>query len=371
MATDYYELLGVARDASDADIKRAYRGLARKYHPDANPDDPEAEARFKEIARAYETLCDPQRRANYDRFGADGPAGMGGDPFGGGGGLGDIFEAFFGGGFGNGGGRQQSGPPRGSDLEVVAELEFETAVFGGEASVNVTTLLACGTCDATGAAPGTAPVRCDTCDGTGQVRRVRQSILGQMVTASVCSQCGGLGERIASPCPDCAGQGRTREQRSYTVEVPAGVDDGATLRLTGRGAVGPRGGAPGDLYVHLRVRPHDRFLRDGDDLVHELHLPMTQAALGAELAFATLDGEETLEIPSGTETGRVMKLRGKGVPRLHGRGRGDLRVHVVVDTPLGLSDEEEQLLRQLAELRGEAVAGPEGGFLSRIKSAFR
>jgi molecular chaperone DnaJ len=369
MATDYYELLGVARDASDADIKRAYRQLARQYHPDANPDDPEAEARFKEIARAYETLCDPQRRANYDRFGADGPAGMGGDPFGGGG-LGDIFEAFFGGGFGNGGGRQQGGPPRGSDLEVVAELDFETAVFGGEASVSVTTLLACATCEATGAAPGTSPVKCETCSGTGQVRRVRQSILGQMVTASVCSQCGGLGEMIASPCADCGGQGRTREQRTYTVEVPAGVDDGATLRLSGRRGR-PRGGSAGDLYVHLRVKPHDRFARDGDDLVHELHLPVTQAALGAELEFATLDGDEMVTIPAGTATGRVMRLRGKGVPRLHGRGRGDLRLHVMVDTPTDLSDEEEELLRRLAELRGEAVAAADSGLFSRIKSAFR
>jgi molecular chaperone DnaJ len=368
MATDYYELLGVARDASEADIKRAYRQLARKYHPDANPD-PEAEARFKEIARAYETLCDPQRRANYDRFGADGPAGVGSDPFAGGG-LGDIFEAFFGGGFGNGG-RQQSGPPRGSDLEVVADLDFETAVFGGEAAVSVTTLVACGTCDATGAEPGTKPAPCDACGGTGQMRRVRQSILGQMVTASVCSRCSGLGEVIASPCRDCAGQGRTREQRSYTVEVPAGVDDGATLRLTSRGAIGPRGGAPGDLYVHLRVKPHDRFVRDGDDLVHELRLPMTQAALGAEFTLATLDGDEVITVPPGTATGRVMRLRGKGVPRLHGRGRGDLRLHVMVDTPTDLSEEEEGLLRRLAELRGEEVAPPEGGLFSKIKSAFR
>jgi molecular chaperone DnaJ len=369
MPTDYYEVLGVSRDATDADIKRAYRKLAREHHPDANPDDPNAEARFKEVAVAYETLSDPQRRANYDRFGADGP-GLGGDPFGGGG-LGDIFEAFFGGFGGPGGGRQQAGPQRGSDLEVVAELEFETAVFGGEAAVRVNTLISCDTCEATGAAPGTHAATCQNCSGTGQVRRVRQSILGQMVTASPCPRCNGQGQVIDSPCTDCHGEGRKREQRTYTIEVPAGVDDGATLRLTGRGAVGPRGGGAGDLYVHLRVRPHERFARDGDDLVHELHVSMTQAALGAEIPLETLDGDEAIAIAPGTPTDKVLRLRGKGVPRLHGRGRGDLRLHVVVDTPTDLNAEQEELLRRLAELRGESIAEPDGGLFSRIKSAFR
>jgi molecular chaperone DnaJ len=368
MATDYYELLGVGRDASDADIKRAYRQLARRYHPDTNPD-PDAEARFKEIAVAYETLSDPQRRAHYDRFGADGPN-MGGDPFSGAG-LGDIFEAFFGGGGFGGQSRGPSGPPRGSDLEAVAELEFAHAVFGGEVSVTVTTLIACNACEATGCEPGTRPAACGDCGGTGQVRRVRQSILGQMVTASVCPRCSGMGEIIATPCKTCGGEGRTRDQRTFTVEVPAGVDDGATLRLTGRGAVGPRGGPAGDLYVHLRVHPHDQFVRDGDDLVHELHVSVAQAALGVELPLTTLDGEETVQVPSATQTGRMFRLRGKGVPRLHGRGRGDLRLHVVVDTPTELEPEEEELLRRLAELRGEPVAPPESGLLSRIRSAFR
>jgi glycine/D-amino acid oxidase-like deaminating enzyme len=198
-----------------------------------------------------------------------------------------------------------------------------------------------------------------------------QSILGQMVTASPCGRCGGQGQVIASPCTDCHGEGRKRDQRSYTIEVPAGVDDGATLRLTGRGAVGPRGGGAGDLYVHLRVRPHERFARDGDDLVHEMHVSMTQAALGADITLATLDGDEVVPIAPGTQNDKVLRIRGKGVPRLQGRGRGDLRIHVVVDTPTELNGEQEELLRRLAELRGEAVAEPESGLFSRIKSAFR
>jgi molecular chaperone DnaJ len=371
MARDYYEVLGVARDATEADIKRSYRQLARKYHPDANPGDPDAEAQFKEIALAYETLCDPQRRAQYDRFGAAGPN-AGGDPFGGaGGGLGDIFEAFFGGFGGQGGGRASTGPARGPDLEVVAEVDFVTAVFGGEAAVTVTTLTACATCEATGASAGTKPITCDGCGGSGQVRRVRQSILGQMVTASVCTRCGGLGEVIEKPCADCGGEGRQREERTYTVEVPAGVDDGATLRLTGRGAVGARGARAGDLYVHLRVREHEQFTRDGDDLVYALHLSVAQAALGVETNLTTLDGDELLSIPAGTQTGRVVRLRAKGVPKLQGRGRGDLRVHVFVDTPTELTAEQEDLLRRFAELRGEEVAPADSGLLSRIKSAFR
>lgn len=371
MATDYYELLGVPRTATEQELKRAYRQLARKYHPDANPDDPEAEAKFKEIAVAYETLSDAERRAHYDRFGADGPSmGGGGDPFGGG--LNDIFEAFFGGGgsmFG-GGQRGPSGPQRGPDLEAKAEVAFEAAVFGGTTSVTVVTYVGCDTCDASGCQKGTHPSRCAECGGAGQVRRTRQSFIN-MVTVVACPSCNGQGQRIEHPCADCHGDGRRKDQRTFEVAVPAGVDDGTTLRLTGLGALGLRGGPAGDLYVHLHVAPHETFIRDGVDLVYPLHISMAQAALGVHLDIATLEGEEKVEIAPGTETGKVIRFRHKGVPRVQGRGRGDLRVHVMVATPTDLTPEQADLLRKFAELRGEAVAPADSGLLSRLKSAFR
>jgi molecular chaperone DnaJ len=373
VASDLYGLLGVGRGASAEEIKRAYRRLARQLHPDANPADPDAEARFKEIAHAYEVLSDPEKRQRYDTFGHTGlgaSAGhAAGDPFAG---FSDVFDAFFGGRSGFGGGRPgPAGPPRGNDIEVIADLDFELAVFGGEHTISVRTAEACGVCEATGAAPGTVAQRCQGCQGTGQVRRVRQSILGQMVTAGRCPRCGGIGQVIERPCGECLGEGRLLVDKSYTVDVPAGVDTGATLRLPGRGAAGQRGGAHGDLFVHVRVGRHERFERQGADLVHQLHVPMTQAALGAHVEFETLDGAEDLVIPRGTRTGRVFRLRGRGVPHLEGRGRGDLLLHVVVDTPEELGRDEEELLRQLAELRGEAVAAADTGLLSKIKSAFK
>ena len=325
------------------------------------------------MARAYEALSDPETRARYDRFGEAGLGGGdgGGDPFGG---LGDIFDAFFGGGspFSTRSGRGGPDPrPRGEDLEVVLDIGFEEAVFGATEQIDLDALVACDDCEATGARPGTSSSRCDECDGRGQVQRVRQSILGQMVTATVCPRCRGAGQVIADPCARCGGAGRHGDERSYTVEIPAGVDNGSTLRLTGRGAVGPRGGPAGDLYVHLRVARHERFERDGFDLVHRLEVPMTQAVLGAELEYETLDGVEALVIPRGTETGRVFRLRDRGVPRVDGRGRGDLLVELVVRMPTDLSDDEDELLRRLAELRGEEVAPRDEGFFAKIRSAFR
>jgi molecular chaperone DnaJ len=372
LAADFYDLLEVARDASADDIKRAYRRLARQLHPDTNAD-PAAEERFKEITVAYEVLSDPDKRQRYDRYGPDG---LGTDPFGFGGasgGINDIFDAFFGSGspFGGGGRRGPSGPPRGQDIEVVVDLSFEEAVFGSRESVAVRTAIACDTCQATGAKPGTQPITCLECAGAGQVQRVRQSFLGQMVTNSICPRCAGQGQVISEPCPNCRGEGRTVEERTYTVDIPAGVDTGSTLRLTGRGAVGQRGGAHGDLYVHVRAKAHERFTRDGVDLHCDLPISYAQATLGAHLEFDTLDGAEDLVIPRGTPSGKTFRLRGRGVPHLERRSRGDLIVQVVVDVPTDLGPEEEELLRQFAERRGDAVAPADAGFLSRIRSAFR
>jgi molecular chaperone DnaJ len=372
MAGEYYTLLGVSTAASDDEIKKAYRRLAHELHPDKNPD-PAAEERFKQVTQAYEVLSDPERRQRYDRFGPERARGAGGeDPFGfNGGGLGDLFDAFFGAAGGQQRRRGPSGPPRGADLETVLALDFSDAVFGAHREVSVRAPSPCGVCEGSGARPGTSATTCSQCSGSGEIRRVRQSILGQMVTSGPCPRCGGLGQEISSPCDRCRGEGRVTEPHTYTVEVPAGVDNGATLRLSQLGAAGPRGGPPGDLYVHLRVKPDDRFGRDGHDLVHDLHLPVTQAALGAHLSFATLDGDEDLVIPAGTRTGREFRLRGRGVPHLDGRGRGDLRLEVVVDTPDGLSKAQEDLLRQLAAERGEEVAPPGTSLLGRIRSAFK
>lgn len=374
---DYYEFLGVSRSATAEDLKKAYRKLARELHPDTNPD-PAATERFKEINRAYETLSDPERRQRYDMFGdapGTGQAGAGFDPFAGGG-LGDIFDVFFGGGgqspFGRAGGRSgRSGPPRGADLEVTLTLEFEQAVFGATEELSVRVPVTCSTCSGSGAEPGTSPEVCADCGGSGTVRQVRQSILGQMVTAGPCRRCGGVGETVSSACADCRGEGRRTEERTFTVDVPAGVDSGSTLRLSGRGAAGARGGQPGDLYVHLRVADHPRFSRSGQDLVEDLHVPMTKASLGCHIRYPTLDGDEDLVLPAGTQTGRVFRLRGRGVPHVGGRGRGDLLVRIVVDTPTSLSAEEEEVLRRFAALRGDDVAPEEQGFFSKIRSAFK
>lgn len=382
MADEYYDLLGVSRNATEDEIKQAYRRLARELHPDANRGgDASTEERFKAINQAYETLRDPERRRQYDMFGADprGGGGGAGDPFGfggaGAGGLGDLFDNLFGGGaspFGASGGRGgRAGPRGGEDAEAVIDLEFAEAVFGADHTLDVRLPQTCATCDGSGARPGTSATTCSTCNGIGEVRRVRQSILGQMVTAGPCPNCGGTGQQIPSPCHDCSGQGRRVQTRSLTVEVPAGVNEGATLRVPGRGAAGPRGGPSGDLYVHLRVKSHPTLSREDDRLLASIHVAFTQATLGTEVDLESLDGTERLTIPAGTQSGRDIRLRGKGVPHLHGRGRGDLVVTVVVDTPTELSRQADELLRALAAERGEDVSPPDPGLMSKIRGAFK
>lgn len=373
---DYYDLLGVSRQASAEELKKAYRRRARELHPDARPDDAGAADQFKAVARAYQVLSDPDQRARYDRFGEAGVGGAGAGPsmddvFSGG--LNDLFSSLFGngGGFGGGGRPGPAGPPRGQDLEVAAEITFDQAVFGDTIPVTLKTPQRCADCDGSGAGSGTQPVTCVDCNGTGQVQRVRQSMLGQMVTASPCPRCGGLGQVVVTPCATCRGEGRVTAERTYQVDVPAGVDHGSTLRLNGRGAAGPRGGPPGDLYVHLRVAPHARYRRDGNDLVTQVPISISQAALGTSITLPTLDGDEALHVPAGTQPGREFVLRGRGVPRLQSRGRGDLRAELVVEVPQRLSTDEEKLLRELAGLRDEEVAPPDKGLFSRLKSAFQ
>ena len=369
MNRDFYEILGVGRDATDEEIKRAYRALARRYHPDTNGGDPDAEIRFKEASVAYETLRDPERRRRYDTFGERGVGGGPGpgDVFG----FSDLFDAFFGGGEPFGGGRGPTGPVAGSDVEIAIELSLAEAAFGTTPSVELTLPLECDRCDGSGCEPGTHPSRCDVCGGAGQVRQVRRSILGQLVTAVSCAACEGTGRRILSPCSQCRGDGRVRAARTVELEVPPGVDDGQRLRVAGRGAAAPRGGPPGDLFVTVRVRPHPEFERAGDDLVHVRRLSVSQAILGVELTVETLEGTESLAVPPGTQPGDVLRLKGHGVPSLRRRGRGDLLVRIEVVVPDKLSPEEEELVRSLADLRGEDVAEPGKGAFSRLRSAFK
>ncbi len=372
---DLYALLGVGPDASDDEIKSAYRARARELHPDTNHGDPAAEARFKEVTVAYEVLRDPERRARYDRYGPEGVFGSqagGAGGFGFEGGLGDIFEAFFG--QMGGAGPRRRGPQVGADAEVRLGLEFAEAVFGSRQEISVRLPAMCTTCEGRGTAPGTEPVTCIDCQGSGELRRVRQSLLGQVVTSVACSRCSGTGEMIPNPCADCRGEGRRMQENTFTVEVPAGVEEGSTLRLADRGAAGQRGGPSGSLFVHLAVNPDPRFERQGDNLHTTLTIGIAQAALGTETDVDTLDGPQHLTIGPGTQHGHVERIRNLGVPHLRGRGRGDFYVHVLVATPTDLTPEQDELLRQLAVSRGEEVSAPGAGggegVFSRLRSAF-
>lgn len=369
---DYYEVLGVARNASADEIKKAYRKLARQYHPDANPDDPDAEAKFKEISEAYVVLSDPEKRANYDRFGHAGVDGQGFGGFGGFGdfgGLGDIFEMFFGGGT-----RRRTGPERGPDIRTDLEITLKEAAFGLERDIKIPRVETCSTCGGTGAAAGTRPRTCPACDGTGQVQFAQSTPFGRIVQSRTCDRCRGTGQVIEKPCPTCHGAGQVRKSRSIKVKVPPGVDNGTRLRLAGEGEAGLRGGPPGDLYVYIHVKPHRFFKREGDDLICEVPISFAQAALGDELEVPTLEGSTRLRIPEGTQTGTVFRIKGKGIPHVNGYGRGDQHVRVKVVTPSKLSERQKELLKEFARLGGEQLQSPgytgEKSFFEKMRDAF-
>lgn len=369
---DYYEVLGVARDADAESIKKAYRRLAMQYHPDRNGGDAAAEEKFKEAAEAYEVLREPEKRSAYDRYGHAGVKGGGTGGFGGfGGGFGfedalNIFMRDFGG-FGGfeemfGGGRRRSRVQRGKDIRLTLPLPLQDVATGTRRTLKVSVLDPCRRCGGSGSEDGTPPLMCDTCQGAGEVRRVQRSVFGQMVTAAVCPTCGGEGRRIATPCNSCLGEGRERVERTIEVDIPPGVTSDNYLTLRGQGNVGPRGGPRGDILVVLQVEEDPRFLRDGDDVVHLLPLSFSQAALGTELEVPTLYGPEELRIPAGVQSGDVLTLRGKGLPRLGGGGQGNQHIRLQVWTPTELTPEQEALLRQLAVTEG---AAPEGSGKSR------
>ncbi len=371
--TDYYTLLGVDRGASEADIKRAYRGLARKYHPDVAEDKVSAEAHFKEINEAYEVLSDPQKRRNYDRFGrADaGSMGQGGfGPFGAGDGIGDIFDMFFGAQRGAGGAAPRAaGPQRGADLRYDLQITLEEAFKGAEREISFHFLGQCDTCRGTGARPGTVIQSCDRCGGSGVARSVRQTPLGQFVTQTTCSKCGGDGELTPSPCETCRGRGRIDRPRTLTIKVPPGVDEGSRIRLAGNGEAGTRGGPAGDLYVYLTIAQHPRYRRDGADLFVDVPIAFTQAALGGIVELDALDGPAELTIVAGTQSSSTYRLRGRGMPNVRGGGRGDLLVTVHVVVPQKLSKKERELLEQFAVLGGDRI--DERSFFDRVKDAFK
>jgi len=371
MPRDYYEILGVGREADEREIKKAFRRLARELHPDVNGHDPEAEHKFKEAAEAYEVLSDPERRRTYDAYGHEGLRSGGFDPrsssFGS---IDEIFQAFFGGdpfGFG-----ARSGPAPGGDVLVSVELDLEEVATGAQREVSFEAVGPCERCGGDGAEPGTPIVACERCGGAGELRAVSRTAFGQVVRTMACDACGGAGRRPRFPCEECEGSGRTVGRRTHRIEVPAGIEDGQRLRISGAGHAGEPGAPPGDLYVEVSVAEDERFRREGTDLVTEVTVPATEAMLGTTVTVPTLDGEREVEVRPGTQPGHEEVLRGAGLPRLGGRRRGSQRVVFNVVVPTNLSEEQRELVERLDDSLGEANFGPAGreGLFSRVRRAF-
>ena len=370
---DYYEVLGVSRSASEEEIKKAYKKLARKYHPDMNPGDKEAEEKFKAINEANEVLSDPEKKARYDQYGfagVDPNFGAGGGGWGGAGGfdfgdLGDIFGSFFGGGFGSQ--QRRNGPQRGQNIRVSVSVSFTEAAFGCETSVTLERSEQCPTCKGTGCAEGTTPEICPDCRGTGSVQVRRQTPMGVFATTSPCTKCGGTGKIIHQPCSECHGNGQVHKRRTVKVSIPAGIDNGQTISLRGQGHAGKNGGPSGDLLITVMVKPHELFRRDGTSVFCEAPITFAQAVLGAELEIPTIDGKVKYTIPEGTQTGTVFRLKGKGIPILNGRGRGDQYITVTIETPRNLTREQKDALRKFSESLGEGNHEKQKSFFKKFK----
>ena len=370
---DYYEVLGVDKNASKAEIKKAYRKLARKYHPDVSKEE-NAEEKFKEVKEAYEVLSNDQKRAQYDQFGHTDPnqgfggfGGSGGADFGG---FGDIFDMFFGG----GGGRRRdpNAPRQGADLQYTMTLEFEEAVFGKETDIQIPKEEECETCHGSGAKPGTKPETCPHCKGSGQLNIEQDTPFGRIVNRRVCHHCEGKGTIIKEKCTTCGGKGKVKKRKTIHIKIPPGVDDGQQLRVSGQGEPGENGGPAGDLFIVFHVKSHEFFERDGDDIFCEMPITFTQAALGDEVEVPTLHGKVKLKIPAGTQTGTKFRLRGKGVPNVHGHGQGDQHIQIRVVTPTKLTNKQKQLLREFAEISGdEEIHEQDDSFFSKMKRAFK